>query len=272
MKIEFENNLLDLGTTPIENMFINTFLSRANDVQIKVYLYALSHGYSEKEDLTNENIAREMSLTEGQVVDAWDYWINEGIVEKKEDRYIFKSVRMKYLNEIYNLGLEDTPTVDHTSINKIDLYDPSPEAEESRRLIETIENFVGQQLDSREVKVVLKVMNDFNVSPDYISYAYMTAASIREMKSVDPVMATIRNWLIDGKDTPEKIDAQLMNMTESKSSSKSNESSSVKISHAKTSKNVKLADKDNRMTKEERLRYVQEKMNKKIPIVKRKDR
>ena len=57
MKIEFENNLLDLGTTPIENMFINTFLSRSIVVQIKVYLYALSHVYIEKEDLTNEYIA-----------------------------------------------------------------------------------------------------------------------------------------------------------------------------------------------------------------------
>ena len=58
MKIEFEKSDLDLGYTPVENMFIHTYLGLASGDQIKVYLYALSQLYSGNEEgITNANIA-----------------------------------------------------------------------------------------------------------------------------------------------------------------------------------------------------------------------
>ena len=166
MKFQIENNFLDLGTTPIENMFINTFLSRANDVQIKVYLYALSNAYSGKTDLTNENIASEMGLTEGQVVDAWQYWMDEGVVEKKEDSYIFKSIRFQYIDSMYDISGENeiSKTTQNTDTGK-ELYDNSEEAVQSRALIENVEEFISSgsdtpiQLDPREIRKILQTMN-----------------------------------------------------------------------------------------------------------------
>lgn len=268
MKFEIENNFLDLGTTPIENMFINTFLSKANDVQIKVYLYALSNVHSGKKDLSNENIAREMNLTEGQVVDAWQYWIEEGIVEKKEDRYIFKSVRYQYLNSMYDMNHDST--LDKND-KKDHLYENSLEAVKSRALIENIEEFISSGLDTpvklnpREIKKIIETMNSFNANPDFISYAYMMASSIRGIKSVDPVMATIRNWMIDGAIDIEKLEAYLSKQSESKEEKKPENNSKI-------TSNNSLAKNDNRMSKEERLKFVQEKMKKKLPITKREDR
>lgn len=271
MKFEIENNFLDLGTTPIENMFINTFLSRANDVQIKVYLYALSNAYSGKTDLTNENIAREMGLTEGQVVDAWQYWIDEGVVERKNDSYIFKSIRFQYIDSMYDITGENyiSKTTDSPESDQ-ELYDNSEEAVQSRTLIENIEEFISSgsdtpiQLDPREIRKVLQTMNDFNVTPDFMSYAYMMASNVRGIKAVDPIMATIRNWMIDGATDMEKLELYLTQKSEAKEEKKVEKQN---YSSEKPNKDS-LAASDNRMTREERLKFVQEKMKRPLPIKK----
>ncbi|MFL8969491.1 hypothetical protein ACKA04_05475 [Helcococcus kunzii] len=274
MKFEIENNFLDLGTTPIENMFINTFLSRANDVQIKVYLYALSNAYSGKTDLTNENIAREMGLTEGQVVDAWQYWIDEGVVEIKNDSYIFKSIRFQYIDSMYDITGENyiSKTTDSPESDQ-ELYDNSEEAVQSRTLIENIEEFISSgsdtpiQLDPREIRKVLQTMNDFNVTPDFMSYAYMMASNVRGIKAVDPIMATIRNWMIDGATDMEKLELYLTQKSEAKEEKKVEKQN---YSSEKPNKDS-LAASDNRMTREERLKFVQDKMKRKLPIKKKRE-
>ncbi|EHR35724.1 hypothetical protein ACWOAQ_02810 [Helcococcus kunzii] len=274
MKFEIENNFLDLGTTPIENMFINTFLSRANDVQIKVYLYALSNAYSGKTDLTNENIAREMGLTEGQVVDAWQYWIDEGVVERKNDSYIFKSIRFQYIDSMYDITGENyiSKTTDSPESDQ-ELYDNSEEAVQSRTLIENIEEFISSgsdtpiQLDPREIRKVLQTMNDFNVTPDFMSYAYMMASNVRGIKAVDPIMATIRNWMIDGATDMEKLELYLTQKSEAKEEKKVEKQN---YSSEKPNKDS-LAASDNRMTREERLKFVQDKMKRKLPIKKKRE-
>lgn len=274
MKFEIENNFLDLGTTPIENMFINTFLSRANDVQIKVYLYALSNAYSGKTDLTNENIAREMGLTEGQVVDAWQYWIDEGVVERKNDSYIFKSIRFQYIDSMYDITGENyiSKTTDSPESDQ-ELYDNSEEAVQSRTLIENIEEFISSgsdtsiQLDPREIRKVLQTMNDFNVTPDFMSYAYMMASNVRGIKAVDPIMATIRNWMIDGATDMEKLELYLTQKSEAKEEKRVEKQN---YSSEKPNKDS-LAASDNRMTREERLKFVQDKMKRKLPIKKKRE-
>lgn len=269
MKFQIENNFLDLGTTPIENMFINTFLSRANDVQIKVYLYALSNAYSGKTDLTNENIASEMGLTEGQVVDAWQYWMDEGVVEKKEDSYIFKSIRFQYIDSMYDISGENeiSKTTQNTDTGK-ELYDNSEEAVQSRALIENVEEFISSgsdtpiQLDPREIRKILQTMNDFNATPDFMSYAYMMASNVRGIKAVDPIMATIRNWMIDGATDMEKLEVYLTQKSQSKEDNKVEKTEYVSKKPNKNS----LANSDDRMSKEERLKFVQQKMQKRLPI------
>lgn len=276
MRLEIEQNIIDLGTTPIENMFINTYLSFANDVQIKVYLYALSVAYCEKQEISNANIAVEMKLTEGQVVDAWQYWIDQGLVEQSGDKYIFKSVRTQYLQSMYGTNdhkgnsFSKSP-FEKEQMQKEEIYNNSPESIESRELIENIEEFISQgqdiprKLNPREIKKVLGTMNDFGVSCDFISYAYMMASNIRGVKAVDQIMATIRNWMIDGATNIEKLEKYL----EQKENKEKENKAEIKNNKSQAKK-VSLADKDDRMNKEERLKFVQEKMKKKLPTRRRK--
>lgn len=274
MRVELERSKLDLGTTPVENMFINTLMASANESQIKVYLYALSLAYSNIEDITNENIAREMNITEGQVHDAWNYWINQGIVEKSDNGYIFKSMRAQLfgVEDDFPKSSKNFEITENTEkLKSINQDFTNIDEADTKQMIDSIEAFISQdktvpvKLDPREIRKLLELRNDFQSDPNYISYAYMMASNVRGKKSVDTIVATIRNWIIDGAKDMESLDKYLEEKDNSNKKSKTNEDENKP---SKTSRQ-ELYKNDNRMTKAERNSFIEWKLKQKLPIKKR---
>lgn len=274
MRVELERSKLDLGTTPVENMFINTLMASANESQIKVYLYALSLAYSNIEDITNENIAREMNITEGQVHDAWNYWINQGIVEKSDNGYIFKSMRAQLfgVEDDFPKSSKNFEITENTEkLKSINQDFTNIDEADTKQMIDSIEAFISQdktvpvKLDPREIRKLLELRNDFQSDPNYISYAYMMASNVRGKKSVDTIVATIRNWIIDGAKDMESLDKYLEEKDNSNKKSKTNEDGNKP---SKTSRQ-ELYKNDNRMTKDERNSFIEWKLKQKLPIKKR---
>ena len=274
MRVELERSKLDLGTTPVENMFINTLMASANESQIKVYLYALSLAYSNIEDITNENIAREMNITEAQVHDAWNYWINQGIIEKSDNGYIFKSMRAQLfgVEDDFPKSSKNFEITENTEkLKSINQDFTNIDEADTKQMIDSIEAFISQdktvpvKLDPREIRKLLELRNDFQSDPNYISYAYMMASNVRGKKSVDTIVATIRNWIIDGAKDMESLDKYLEEKDNSNKKSKTNEDGNKP---SKTSRQ-ELYKNDNRMTKAERNSFIEWKLKQKLPIKKR---
>ena len=67
--------------TKVENIFINEYMPGADGVFVKVYLYALSYAEHGLE-MSVEAMARQLSVTEQKIMDAWDYWEKMGVVRK----------------------------------------------------------------------------------------------------------------------------------------------------------------------------------------------
>lgn len=76
----FLNEIDDLYVTPIENSFINHYMPNARGDYVKVYLYGLKCCSNNTLAPTNSQIASSLKLTETDVINAWKYWENEGIV------------------------------------------------------------------------------------------------------------------------------------------------------------------------------------------------
>ena len=252
MRIEFEKTAIDFGYTPVENMFIHTYLSLANADQIKVYLYALSHAYSGSNDeLTNENIAFEMGLTEGQVIDAWSFWKETGLVEITDGKYIFKSIRDSYINQM--MGMDNKLGQDNKD-KKTYEAEEKQEVSKSKMLIEDIEAFISMgrdvqiKLTNKEIELILSQIKNYNLTYDYFGYAFPLASLEVDSKNVAQVVGVIRNWIIDGATNEEELDKLL----EKKASQKENRKN-------KSSKKPKVS-KDDRMSAEERRRFIEEKM------------
>ncbi len=262
MRIEFDKNVLDLGFTPVENMFIHTYLSLADGDQIKVYLYALSQAYNTNGDgLTNENIAFEMGLTEGQVIDAWKFWEDQGLVEIIGDRYIFKSLRSGYISQMMGLEVEENLTAE---INQA-FEDNKYENKAFKELIDNIEDYIssGKEIDialtPREIESISEQIRNYNLTYDYYSYAFNLASSAVDSKNIAHVNGVIRNWVIDGATDEAKLDALLEKKSQQKEA----------MEERKASTKVKSTKKpdDDRMSREERKRFIEEKMKKRRKLL-----
>lgn len=71
----------NLGVTPLENIFINHYLPRARGDYLKVYLYGLKQAYhTSQTTLNNQELAEHLDLTEKDVIKAWEYWAEQGVI------------------------------------------------------------------------------------------------------------------------------------------------------------------------------------------------
>ncbi len=78
----FSSSLVMDGTTSVDNAFINEFLPKAPDGYVKVYLYGLSqctNPYSDDNSLSSMSII--LKMTEDEIIDAYSYWQDMGIVQ-----------------------------------------------------------------------------------------------------------------------------------------------------------------------------------------------
>lgn len=93
----------NFGQTKVENIFINEFMADANGDYIKVYLYGLKNSQNhDLSGLTTEDLAERLSLTESDILNAWNYWEKQGIiktVQKDGDRDI---VYLNITEKLYN--------------------------------------------------------------------------------------------------------------------------------------------------------------------------
>lgn len=97
----FDEQFTLFGSTPVDNQFILEYLPGARGEYVKVYLYGLMHCYHPMEDLSVTQMAREMNLTDEDVLAAYRYWERKGLVRRISDqppawRYI--SVKQRLLN------------------------------------------------------------------------------------------------------------------------------------------------------------------------------
>lgn len=254
VRVELDKTILDLGFTPVENMFIHTYMSLANGDQIKVYLYALSQAYATNGDgITNENIAFEMGLSVGQVIDAWQFWQEKGLVEIKGDSYIFKSLRSGYISELIGIE-EEEPARSKLKQGPVTnkYYNDS-----FKELIQNIEDFISSDSDieikliPREIDLIDSLIKDFHLTYDYFTYAFQLASIEVASKNVAKLCGVIRNWAIDGAKDEASLDL-LMNKKEA---------AKKQGQKRRASKKAKL-DEDDRMSREERKRFIEEKMKK----------
>ena len=65
--------------TSVENIFINEYMAGAPGDFVKVYLFALMYAGLGVE-LTNEDIAKNLSMEHEDVLQAWNHWEKMGAV------------------------------------------------------------------------------------------------------------------------------------------------------------------------------------------------
>lgn len=97
----FDNRFAMFDATPVENLFLQEYMPRADGDFVKVYLYGLMQCYHPVESASLETMARELNMEPRQVENAYGYWERMGLVRRISDNppaYAYINLKQLELN------------------------------------------------------------------------------------------------------------------------------------------------------------------------------
>jgi DnaD/phage-associated family protein len=211
----------DLGDTPIENIFINDFMPMANGTYVKVYL--LGYKYANDKDpslsINHRTIAKHLTIPLSDVLDAWDFWEQKGIIKKipsdTEDstEYSVEFLNLKQLYvynnfKVVNAAKKDEEPSQPYYCSPSDLVEANkvPEFKEMFRYIDQI---YRRPLHPNEKKKVLDWVYNYNMDTDLIVRAFMYCVEQRNAKSLKYIGAVITSWYDNGITNMDQLDKHL---------------------------------------------------------------
>lgn len=197
-----------LYDTSVENVFINEFLPDAPGDYVKIFLFALMYA-DIGATIGNEDIAKQLSIKIEEVLAAWTYWEEKGLVEKE---YTDKNNQFAY-NVIF-IGLKDKIFCNNGRAKKKEdakskNLPVSMEDQELKELYRGIEQAMGRILQGREPLTVMNWIKDYNLSKDYILYAFDFCKKERNNTAINYVGAVIKDWFSAGLNTVEAVENYL---------------------------------------------------------------
>lgn len=222
MSFNLETTEIDLGDTPIENIFINDFMPMADGTYVKVYLLGFKYAYDKDRDIKvdNETIAKNLDIPLSDVLRAWDFWHKKGIIEKipKEDRdeynYGIKFLNLKqlYIKNNYkpvssNSNIDVQSNKAYTCSEK-DLIEAN-NIKTINEMFNSIDYIMRRPLVPNEKKKVLEWMYNYNMNPDIIVRAFFYSVEKKGIRKVNYVEGIIRNWYDSGITNVEALQEQL---------------------------------------------------------------
>lgn len=94
----FDERYAMFDVTAVDNQFILEYLPAASGDQVKVYLYGLMLCCHPQSDMTMDQLAKEVGMTEESVQAAYRYWERRGLVQRISDHPpVYRYVNVKQL-------------------------------------------------------------------------------------------------------------------------------------------------------------------------------
>ncbi len=174
--------------TPVENLFINEYMKAAPGDYVKVYLFALMHAGLDVK-LTNADLARALGLEPEDVLKAWTYWEKQNLIRKhmkgSESGFDYDVEFLMLKEQLY--GQQTAPQASVQTISRL-MEDPPV-----KQMIMDIEQVFGRVFSSSELQKILSWIEDYQMLPETIAYAFSYARKQRKT-SLKYVQALVQDW------------------------------------------------------------------------------
>lgn len=223
MAFFIETTKVDLGSTPIENIFLNDFMPMADGTHVKVYLlgFKLTRDNDKHLVITNSLLAKHLGIPLSDVLSAWDFWEEKGIVVKHrkdsddsaEYDIEFKSLVQLYIANNYQIFMPEKPqpkkckdSLYRSTVDDLVEVSHNPHISD---MFKKIDHIVRRQLQAVERTKILDWFYNYNMSPEIIVQAFYLAVEKQGKKSVGYVEGIIRNWYDLGITNSDELEKHL---------------------------------------------------------------
>lgn len=180
--------------TNVENMFINEYMATAPGDFVKVYLFAQMYA-DLAIDISNEEIAKYLSLEHEDVLKAWTYWEKMGVIRK-----IIKNPKDKFDYDVEFIILKEQLYGDKENKKNLGAEYRMQTAmadSEIQDMFKSIEHSVGRTISGTEMVEILSWVNDYNAAPEVIAYGY--GYCVKKKKThINYIATVVKQWTENG--------------------------------------------------------------------------
>lgn len=191
-----EVNKKDSGDTIISNIFIDIFMPMANGLYVQVYLMGYRQACDPKSNpnFDNVSLAKNLRIPLSDVINAWKYWEQKKIIKIHKngvDSEFNFSIEFVDLRNYYNNHIDN-----HVVQSDTDRLLEARENPSIIRMFNSINKIIGRSLAPNENIKILELINEYNLTPDLVVYAYEYS---KDQKNGNPkplsyVETVLRNW------------------------------------------------------------------------------
>lgn len=222
---------IDLGDTPIENIFIDVYMPMTNGTFVQVYLLGYKHALDRDPNMevNNMSIARQLNIPLSDVLSAWDFWEGKQIVKKHkneegdENNYTIEFVNLKQLYIDNNFKPTHGPSSGASDVEKKSTtYTCSPtdlveanKVPEIREMFVDINKTIARELAPNEKSKVIELLYQYNIDPPLIVEAFRYSKRQKKVRHVLSFSAgVVRTWYDQGIFTLEQLQEYLLKQGE----------------------------------------------------------
>lgn len=200
---------IDLGDTPIENIFITDYMPTADGTYVKVYLLGYKYAKDKQNKFNNETIAKNLKIPLSDVLGAWTYWENEGVIikhknndEYDEYNYLVEFINLKqlYIDKVYKYITKSSEGEKSDKNNYVqpDELISSSRNEENMKMMEEIEKMIGMPLKIREKQKIISWINQYKMKPEIMTQAFSYCINNKKVKNFKYIESVVAAWCDEG--------------------------------------------------------------------------
>lgn len=200
---------LDLETTAIENIFLTEVLPMAEGNALKVYLLGYRYACDPEAHcrFSHEALARHLGLSLEEVLDAWRFWEEKGLIKKTDVNpdqphgfsVEFISLRQLYVENNFK-PLREAPKKPKS---------PSPERlSESlrepvlKKMFRDIEQLMGRPLEPNDCLEILSWIDALPLEPQVIVKAFEYVVREKNIRNIKYTGTVVRSWCDQNPENP----------------------------------------------------------------------
>lgn len=193
----FSSRLAMDGFTVIDNVFLNEFLPGATGEDVKVYLYGLNLcSNPNSDDNSLDTICKVLSLTEEQVIKAFSYWQEMGLVQLVSTN----PFEIKYL-----------PIRAHSGSAKIRNKEKYADFNKQMQMV-----ISGRMITPNEYNEYYSMIETYHFEPEALVMIAKYCTTLKSTAISYPyILAVARDFAKDGLKTQEAIDQKLIEQEQS---------------------------------------------------------
>jgi len=202
MNFILQEQKIDLGDTPVENIFITDYMPIADGTYVKVYLIGYKYARDKQDNFNNETIAKDLKIPLSDVLNAWTYWEKEGIVNKKniEDEYSYKiefiNLKQLYIDNVYKY-ISKIPAEKSNYINNDELISINRN-QDNKKMMEEIEEMFGRPMKINEKQKIVSWMNSYKMKPEIMTQAFSYCINNKKVKKFSYIESVVSSWHDEG--------------------------------------------------------------------------